>query len=229
MKYTLLVAGLLAPLSGVAAQSTSADPEVVTTGTGTVLLPPDRAMVRIAVATRAASAAAASTGNGPVVTRVQDTLRVLGFTGAAVRAVSFGVTPNYDYQNARRIVDYEARTTLEVRLGDLGTLGPLLDGALAAGATDVSSITFESDSLPAARNRALAAALQAARTDAETLARAAGGRLGRLRLVTTAPASQPQEDYATAALAPRVGGVPAVRRDVVVSAWVQARWTLLVP
>ena len=229
MKYTLLVAGLLAPLSAAAAQSVSAGPEVVTAGTGTVLLPPDRAMVRITVATRAASASAASTSNGPVVTRVQDTLRVLGFAGAAVRAVSFGVTPNYDYQNARRIVDYEARTTLEVRLRDLGTLSSLLDGALAAGATDVSSITFESDSLPAARNRALAAALAAARADAETLARAAGGRLGKLRQVTTTPASTPMELRAAAPPTSLAGGVPAVLRDVVVSVWVQARWALVVP
>lgn len=223
-----LLSGLLGPAVAQAPSSTAAS-EIVTSGSGTVFLPPDRAVVRIGVATRAVSASAASVPNGPLVARVQDTLRAIGFTAGALRVISFGVAPNYDYQNARRIIDYEARTTLEVRLQDVPALGRLLDAVLAAGATDISSITFESDSVVLARRRALNEALGAARADAETLAKAAGGRLGPLRLVTTSPETSAIAYRESATMGPIPGSVPAVRRDVVVHTVVQARWTLILP
>ena len=210
------------------AQSPASGPEIVTTGSGSVVLPPDRAIVRVGVATRAATASAASLPNGPLVARVQDTLRVLGFTDRAARPISFGVVPNYDYQNGRRLIDYEARTTIEVTLQDVAALGRLLDAVLAAGATDITSITFESDSSAKVRGRALATALEAARADAEALANAAGGRLGTLRLVTTTP------DYATVAMRSTeysavgmLAGISTVRRDVIVSVMIQARWAFV--
>ena len=220
-----------------AAQSTSAPltSEIVTTGSGRVTLPPDRAVVRIGIATRAATASAASTPNAPLVARVQDSLRALHLPERAVRVVSFGVAPNYDYREGRRLVDYEARTTLEVTLRDVGALGRVLDAALAGGATDISGIVFESDSVSVARQRALSTALVAARADAETLARAAGGRLGSPRVVSTSPDAVNQAisyravDYGGIGVESGIatGAVPAVRRDVVIAVSVVARWNFV--
>jgi uncharacterized protein YggE len=228
--------GLVAPTAA-AAQSPAASltSEIVTTGSGRITLPPDRAVVRIGIATRAATASAASTPNAPLVARVQDTLRALHHPEAAIRVVSFGVAPNYDYQNGRRLVDYEARTTLEVTLQDIAALGRLLDAALAGGATDISGVVFESDSVSGARQRALGTALAAARADAETLARAAGGRLGSLRVVSTSPESVSEAmaframDFSGIGVEGGIarGGVPAVRRDVVVAVLVAARWNFV--
>ena len=211
-------------------QQSPAGPEIATTGTATITLPPDRALVRIGIATRAATASAASAPNGPLVQRVQDTLRALNLSGPPVRAISFGVTPNYDYQRGRQLIDYEARTTLEVVLNDVPALGRLLDAALGAGATDISSIIFQSDSTPVARRRALATALANAREDAEALARAAGGRLGPIRHATTTPEANEWAGYARALSAPAMMGpmgVPAVQRDVIIGVMVQVRWAFL--
>ena len=135
---------LLAPIRIQAQVGSPTPPEIVTTGSATISLPPDRAVVRIGVATRAATASAASAPNGPLVSRVQDTMRALNLAGRPIRAISFGVAPNYDYQKGRQIIDYEARTTLEVVLQDVNALPRLLDAALGAGATDIASISFES-------------------------------------------------------------------------------------
>ena len=207
------------------AQSQPAGPEIVTTGSGSVVRPPDRAIGRVGVATRAATASAASQPKGPLVARVQDTLRALGLSDRAARPIAFGVVPNYDYQSGRRLIDYEARTTIEVTLQDVASLGRLLDAVLASGATDITSISFESDSAAKARSRALATALAAARADAEALAKAAGGTLGPLRSVTTTPdystvVAMQRAEYAVGASA----GIVTVRRDVVVSVMIQARW-----
>jgi uncharacterized protein YggE len=156
-------------------------------------------------------------------------MRALNLAGRPIRAISFGVAPNYDYQKGRQIIDYEARTTLEVVLQDVNALPRLLDAALGAGATDIASISFESDSANEARHRALANALTSARQDAEALAKAAGGRLGPLRSVTTSPdpyGIAMRESYISAAPA---AGIPAVRRDVVISVTVQGRWAFVAP
>ena len=207
-------------------QNPAAGPEIATTGTATITLPPDRALVRIGIATRAATASAASAPNGPLVQRVQDTLRALNLSGPPVRAISLGVTPNYDFQRGRQLIDYEARTTLEVVLNDVPALGRLLDAVLGAGATDISSIVFQSDSTPVARRRALATALANAREDAEAIARAAGGRLGPLRLATTNPDQNAFESALYARAVPSIG-VPAVQRDVIIGVMVQVRWAFL--
>jgi len=224
----LLALSLAAPMA-VAQSSPPGQPEIVTNGNATISLPPDRAVVRIGVATRAATASAASSPNGPLVTRVVDTLRALNLPGTPARAISFGVAPNYDFSKGRQIIDYEARTTLEVILKDVASLARLLDAALGAGATDITSIAFESDSSATARHRALATALKSARDDAEAIASAAGGRLGPLLLVTTSPETSGVAMRAAETMSFSVAGLPAVRRDVVIYATVQARWVFLGP
>ncbi len=226
----VLAATAFAALGAAAQSNPPGPPEIVASGSATISLPPDRAVVRIGVATRAATASAASMPNGPLVARVQDTLRALNLSGTPARAIGFGVAPNYDYQKARQVIDYEARTTLEVVLRDVASLPRLLDAALGAGATDITSIAFESDSAAAARHRALATAFQSAHDDAEAMANAAGGRLGPLLLITTSPST----DYSGVAMRaaetmPAMAGLPVIRRDVVIYAIVQARWVFLGP
>jgi hypothetical protein len=71
--------------------------------------------------------------------------------------------------------------------------------------------------------------LTAAREDADALAKAAGGRLGPLRMVTTTPEVPAVAAREAMAMSMLPGGVPAVRRDVLVYVVVQARWALLAP
>jgi uncharacterized protein YggE len=84
---------------------------------------------------------------------------------------------------------------VEVRLPNIKDLGPIVDTALAAGATQVSGITFESSQVAEGRQRAIALAIEAARGDASAAATAAGGRLGPIIEITIDP---------TSAITPRV-------------------------
>src|SRR5437660_983758 len=133
------------------------------------------------------SSSAACCANARPTRRVRDTLATLGFAADSIRSVAFGVEPNYDFERGHRLINYEARTVLTVRLRELDRLGSLLDAVLAAGATTIREVQFESDTLETARRHALGQALRAAQQDADALARAAGGRLGRLLQVTTTP------------------------------------------
>jgi uncharacterized protein YggE len=232
---TLVSVGALAlwaiTATRLAAQDVSGVPEIITSGTGTVTLPPDRAVLRVEVMTADSSAAGATIANGPLVASVDSALRVVGLSEAAIRPVGFTLSQRRDPTGQEPPSGYEARTALEVRVDDVNALGRILDAAIEAGATGVPSISFRSDSIAVARRRALATAVAAARDDAETLALAAGGRLGPLLLVTTSPQGY---GLSANALIPRdqvtvvgrSGSVSAIRQDVVVSLTVQTRWRL---
>jgi hypothetical protein len=167
----------------VLAQATDST-QVVTSGTGHVTLSPDRAVVRAGVAGSGSRAATASASAGSNIRAVVDSLVALGFSRDSIRTVGWTVGPTYE-RDSRRVSGYVARAIVQLTVRDLGALGRVLDAVLGAGATDLQGITFESDSADAGRRLALARAFADARAQAEALATAAGGRLGRLILIST--------------------------------------------
>lgn len=99
---------------------------------------------------------------------------------------------------------------------------------IAAGATTIHEVQFESNTLQTARRHALAQALANAHQDAAALAQGAGGRLGRLLRMTTSPdaGTVPEVDLSERGYAASASA-PARWRDVVVSVTVEARWEFL--
>jgi len=91
---------------------------------------------------------------------------------------------------AVREVSGEQVTVLELKVAP-SDLGKVIDAAINAGATDVSSIQFLSTNIEQARRSALTEAVKQARMDADAMARAAGGALGKLITVNTTGVSQP--------------------------------------
>lgn len=216
---------VITPLAAQAPAGPHAASELVTAGSGDASLTPDRAIVRIGMETHAGTAAAASSRNAQKVQTVIDTLRKLGYRVDSLRTVAFSVSPNYSYDGGRKLVDYQATATIRLTVAKLDRLGLTLDAVLAAGASDVSGLSFESDREQAGRAAALERALAKARADAEALAKAAGGRLGRLLEATT------QEDVGIPrrfeAADMRASNAALPPQDVVVNVTVQARWELV--
>src|SRR4029077_16776011 len=116
--------------------------EVVTAGTGAVTLSPQKATVQIRVSAQAVSAAAAAAQGATMLRAVLDTLVRTGFRRESLQTLNFGVGPNYDYANGRKLIDYTAWSAIRVSLRDFNRLGRVIDMALAAGATEVGSLTF---------------------------------------------------------------------------------------
>jgi uncharacterized protein YggE len=159
------------------------EPEITVTGTGMVTLSPDYAMVQVSVVTRDGQAARAGEQNARETGAVRAALRrLLGTPDDSLPTVSYSVDADYD---RGRPVGYAARSALEVRVRDLSRVGAVIDAALGAGATNISQVRFESTRRESARLEALAKAVQAARREAESIARAAGGRLGPLLSVSS--------------------------------------------
>ena len=198
-------------------------PEIATSAEGEVNLSPTRALLQLNIETRANNAAEASNQAGRRVRAVKEAIRALGFPMDSIRTVSFFVNPTYDMERGQKPVDYRGFATFQLNVRNLEKVATVLDTALAAGVTQVPDISFDSDSVPAARGVAIGRALERARTDAEALARAAGGRLGKLLSATTMGGGYPIP-MAERAFTMAKGGAPDVTRNVVVHVSVQARW-----
>lgn len=109
---------------------------------------------------------------------------------------------------------------------DLARVGAVIDAALGAGATNISGIRFESTRREPARLEALAKAVQAARREAEAIARAAGGRLGALLEASTAGPVlyAPRAEMALRTMA---ADTPIAPPALEVTATVTARWAFV--
>jgi uncharacterized protein YggE len=93
-----------------------------------------------------------------------------------------------------------------VRIRDLSKVGAVIDSALALRITDISNITFSATDVTTARADALREATIRAREQAEIIATASGGRLGRVLSLST------EADYSS-----RYGGL----ENIVVSGSIQ--------
>jgi uncharacterized protein YggE len=156
---------------------------VVAFGRGEVEVKPDRAQLELGVETRATTAVAASAENSRRLRAVLDALQRMGVAAEQTQTSNLQVTPEMVYPGqgqAPRVTGYVARNSVRVEILKLDQTGALVDAAIARGATNVASLQFYSSRNAEARREALARAVQAARLDAEAMAKAAGYQLGAL-------------------------------------------------
>lgn len=229
MRCVQMLAGALlllgSPQSFIAQQSSSI-PVIMAAGRGEIRLPPDVAVVRLVISSRASTAAAAATETARRVRAITDTLHRWSLAPEIAAPVAFEVHTNEDRFEAR-LVDYEAKAVLTVRVREFEQLGPIVDAALAAGATTVPGIRFESDTAAVARMRAIAVAYEQAEAKASAVARAANVKLGPLMVLDTG------DEYDFGEYDEYIGhpldlpSARAARRDVPVSAVVRAEWRLV--
>jgi uncharacterized protein len=162
-----------------AAQSTAQPepngPTVTTMGDGVVRRAPDRAFIDISVENRAKAPRDAQAQNADAMSTLQQKLRAANLPKDAVRTIGYGVEPEFDFTNGRRVLrDYVARNTIEVRLDDLNRVGEVVDLATASGATSVGDVRFDLKDRQAAEREALGLAVADARARAEAIATSAG-------------------------------------------------------
>ena len=214
-----------------AAQTTAAgpsarEPEITATGHGETHLPPTFAVVMIAVSTRAGSATEAASQNAAKVASTLSSLRGAGVAAEDLSNEGYNVEQAYNEKNQR--AGFTARNSIRVRVPSVDQVGRIIDAALAGGATDISSVQFGAASIEDARRAAMTEAVRQARADAEVIASASGGRLGRLISLSAASGMPPGYGpyVLEARLTAAMGSVPTVLspRDLLVSAQASGRW-----
>jgi len=184
------VAFLLASLCGVLAAQT-ANPNARTievSGSGEAQAPPDLATLEVAIETHAPTAAEAAGGNAALAQKVTEALKAkLGDKGSMWTG-GYSLSPEYrENHNTGKptITGYRADNSITVETGALDLVGPLIDGAIAAGANRVNSLDYSLRDNTKARSAAITKASRDALAQAQALASALNVKLGRIIKAST--------------------------------------------
>ena len=208
-------------------------PQLVVTGYGEIAVAPDRAMIDVAVETRATTAAAAAAQNARRLRVVLDTLKARGVAAGDIATLGYSVNPDYEPTPRGEAVrrGYVATNIIRVETRSLDRVGALLDAALGAGANRVNEVRFSSTRHAAIRDSATGLAIANARRTAESMARAAGGQLGELLEVSTEVGPYAGREFAMRNRVGYAGGVTnqttIAPDELQVVATIVARWQLI--
>ena len=151
---------------------------------------PDHATLYFLVEPQAMSVDEASSRLPVVEKAVLDTLRRFGLPASAIQVFSSGVAPYRNNMNPSMSgPSFAGRSMIRVELTRLDQIPAITAAGLAKGATFVNAPVYSFSGADSVRRALLPQAFQQAQREAEVLARAAGGHLGRMLDVasTTGP------------------------------------------
>lgn len=159
--------------------------------TGEVARVPDIARISAGVVTLAPTATAAIEQNASRMASVRAALRRAGIEDRDIQTSTISLNPEYRYAENQPpvLTGYRAGNEVTVRFRDIRNTGRILDALVAQGANQINGPMLGLDKPEAALDEARLAALQTARSRAETYARAMGKRVRRILSVSEAGAS----------------------------------------
>jgi len=237
----VVVLSICAFSSGSIAQApapSAREPELTTSGRGETRLAPDYAYVTIGVTNGAQNAVDASSENARRFDAILVALRSFGLNDRQLLTSRYNLTQNFEYpKNGQpKSSGFTARSSIRAEVRRLDDLGKLIDASITSGATEISGVQFLSSTTDDARRTAMTEAVRQARADADAMARAAGGALGRLIALNSGGIVQPvyygpqngnMLEGAVVATASGMARTSIVPGDLIVSAQVFARWEFI--
>ncbi len=158
--------------------------EVSITGRGTVEYVPDIAKVTLGVHVEKPTAQAALTEMNAVIDRVIPAIEALGVSRDSISTANLSLYPQYYYPSEMpsQISGYTADQQLTIELAIASStdiVGKAIQAASIQGVNQVNSVTFDASNIEDLKQQATLEALTDARGRAQTLADAAGIKLGR--------------------------------------------------
>jgi uncharacterized protein len=196
----LAVLAAVAPAAAQNAAPARPVPALEVAGQGTVDRMPDRVVVMLSVITNDEVASRATSANTAAYEDVAGRLRALGLQPPAIKTTGYNVAfnprpANPPAQSAYAIrYGYVVTRNVAVTSDRTDQAGPIIDAAVAGGATTVGGVSFGLRDPRAAYRSALAAAVADAESQAQALAAAAHLRIVRLMTVVAGsytPVSRP--------------------------------------
>src|SRR5262245_47465840 len=179
------------------AQDATTTPDSITVnGVGTVDAVPNEATMSFGAETRRPTAQAAVDANGDALRKIVNAVRQAG--GRELQTQWVSVYPYTD--EAGQVNGYVASNSVSA-VSNVDDAPALIDAAAGAGANQISGPGLSSSNAEALYRQALAKAVDAARLNAEALAKASGRSLGSITTIVEGGADSPEPMYRTAAQA----------------------------
>lgn len=239
-KKALLIAALAALSAPVQAQTPGplapAEGIVIQT-TGEVRVKPDLATVHAGVVSEGKTAAEALAKNTPALAKLIEAVKATGVAPGDLSTSQIALTPRMTQPSASsspqarapKIDGYEARTGITVIVRDIAKAGPLIDALVAAGANDMSGISFGLADEDKAKDQARDKAAEAARARAEIYAKRLGVKVGELVSIVESeaePPMRPMGDVRAYRMAAGAAPVQVEPGEVTVSAALRTVWRI---
>ena len=191
LAVTLSVATALTPLALSAQERDRKEPAIVVSGEGDAAIAPDLAIISLGVAeTRKTAREALDVANGAM-SAVVDALKKQGIAPRDLQTSGLSIQAQYNYpQNEDGtpkppvLTGYMVSNTLTVRIRDLAKVGAVIDQAVTLGVNQGGDIRFTNVDAAKTVTEARTEAVKNAIAKAQTLADAAGVKLGRILEIT---------------------------------------------
>ena len=190
MKTNRIICALIALCLAILPATSLADSDrtITVTGTATVKVEADSAVISLGVETSAIEASTAAAKNAEAVEHLTKALLDAGIAEDDITTDYFYVNTIYNYDDMNdngntRIRGYWVNNNISVVVKDIDKVGEIIDVALANGATSCNNISFQADGEDL-YDQVLTAAIKEAARKAAVVAEAAGGKLGKAISVT---------------------------------------------
>ncbi len=195
-------------------------------GEGRREMAPDKATIVLGVETRARTPAAAASANADRMTAIRGALVRAGVAERDIATARYSLGLHFTGREGQDTM-YVAANMVTVTTRQLDQVGRIIDTGLGAGANNINQLHYDLSDRTQASTQALGDAVTNARQQAETMAAAAGGRLGELVELSTQPGEYRPFFAADVAMARMQAGAaptPVSPGQVTVTASVTGRW-----
>jgi uncharacterized protein YggE len=181
---------------------------VTSQGNGTAPTAPDMAQMSFGVTAQNADAKVALDTASKTAEQIATALKNVGVKAEDIQTANVSLYPQQDYREGQApvILGYQASISVNAKVRDLGAVGDVIAAATNAGATNIGGPTFTLDDDAAAREAAIADAVDDARTRAEAMAKAAGKSVGAVIAISETGVSVPKVYYDERAVAADMAG-----------------------
>jgi uncharacterized protein YggE len=188
---------------------------------------PDLAVFSSGVVTNGVTAAEALGANSRQMDRVVAALKRSGIADRDIQTSAISLSPRWNNPEVEaqriaretrqpyvppteppRIIGYEARNSVQVRVRRLGEMGKIIDTLVAAGANEVNGPSFTLDDQKTAMDEARIEAVAVGRERAELYAKAAGMRVVRLLSMSEGGGYYPVQQIFVSGMRAERGGAP---------------------
>jgi uncharacterized protein len=190
--------------------------------------------IRFSADSRAFTASDCKEVNAKLIRKLMDPLKAKLGSHGRIEEAGFTIepevppgVPNYTPQ----LIGYRAENSLVVETSSFNVIGPIIDTAVGAGATQLGQLTFALRDDKKARSDALVAAANDAQLRAQTVARAMGVKIKRLLKIIVIgeiqPEAQPYSMVKNPSVLPRAAvSTPIKPGQVMVSATITVLYDL---
>lgn len=150
-------------------------------GEGKVSVKPDLATVSVGIVSSAQTVKLAQQQINSTINKISSVIKSLGIDQKDIQTRNYSIYPSYDYKEGnQKITGYNASTSLYIKVRDLDLLNQVIDSATLNGANTVSGASFDVEDKTSSENEARQLAVAEARKKAESAAKIAGFKLGKI-------------------------------------------------